>query len=163
MSLDQAASKFKRKRASVATDDDVKPRVVKTKKHASSSSGLKHQNRQLEKMDEIPHTGNKNVIKKNQVKFARKFIFIATEDQTVPLFAEDDDEVGIEAALAANAVNFWYTAVTQGDAMIMAVTLMPKTFDRQDKSAGSGRSLWWAPIIAASTRRLLLGTKVSMK
>jgi len=93
MSLDQGASMFKRKRASVATDDEVKQHVVKTKKHASSSSGLKHLNRQLEKMDQIPHTGSKAVIKNNQVcgnirmRWRRYVVFI-------PLECENNQERG---------------------------------------------------------------------
>jgi len=117
----------------------------------------------LTKMNAIRHTGNARDVAKGRAKFAQKFIFGLDDPGCgeAPWSHENagaqEGEITVEAA--QNALSFWYAAFKNGEALLMAVCIMPETFDRLAK-ASDGRSSWWIPIVAAATKQHLLGSQV---
>jgi len=65
----------------------------------------------------------------------------------------------ITVQAAQNAMQFWHGAFKNGEALLMAVCIMPESFDRLAKK-GDGQSTWWIPIVAAASKKFLLGTQV---
>ena len=155
--LEVQEAKHSRKRASGSGPVPQQAMASKVGKRSSDNGDIRAARRLLDQMDKIKHTGQKADILRNQDRFMFKYIY----NQHDPKVDDDEDELnGVISAEAAKAsVAFWLAALTTGEALIMAVTLMPGSFDRVDKS--KGRSLWFMPLVAGATRRLLLGSEVS--